>query len=514
MILNITTGVSDIAISGEDNEMTNLKHTTSKLQTSSNKSNSRRRICRDSSLELGAWSFSGAWKLEFGALVRSCLALTLALALSPLSSKAQTNTVAPGTNGNRYLLLVETSRAMQRRSAGMLAAVQGLLESSMGGQLRRGDTLGIWTYNKQLYAGQFPLQQWSPEAQRTVASRVLGFLRERTYENSAALPVVMPVLDRVIKQSPFLTVILISDGEQKIHGTPFDAAINKSYDAWEKEQQKARMPLLTILRAQAGRLNAYSVNAAPWPVEMPPLPKELLEAKVQKKEAAPPAPAPKPPPPRGPSLYLSGKKTQPTESSNSPALLATNAPAVATPTNSSAPRSESPSATNPAPASGLVKPRSDASAPATRTAQELPATADDPAPTTHAAADGDKPIPSPTSAPASVTPVSPVGSAVPAPKAEPAKLASSTASSDSNPSSAVNPPSSILGDTTASSQSPAASPESPISSVQYPVSGLRIWMLAGPVLAGGAILVLVWLRRSRSSRHISLITRSFDREKP
>src|SRR5262249_28355994 len=158
------------------------------------------------------------------------------------------------------------------------------------------------------------------------------------------------------------------------------------------------------------------------------------------------------------------------------------APAVATPTNSSAPRSESPSATNPVPASGLVKPKSDASASATRAAQELPATADDPAPTTRAAADGDKPIASPTSAPASVIPASPVGSDLPALKAEPTKLASSTASSDSNPSSTVNPRASILGDTTASSQSPAASPESPISSVQYPVSGLRIWMLAGPVL--------------------------------
>ena len=528
MILNITTGVSDIAISGEDNEMTNLKHTTSKLQApdklhvpssklqTSSIFQAPMRIGREFGVwNFSGWNFSGAWRLELGALARSCLVFTLALALSPLSSKAQTNTVAPGTNGNRYLLVVETSRAMQRRSAGIIAAVKDLLESSMSGQLRRGDTLGVWTFNQQLYAGRFPLQQWSPESQRTVVMRVLAFLQEQNYEHQAALPLVMPTLDRLIKQSPFITVILISDGGQKIHGTPFDAAINKSYDTWEKEQEKARMPLLTILRAQAGRLNAYSVNAAPWPVEMPPLPKELLEAKVQKKEAAPPAPAPKPPPPVGPSLYLSGRKTQPAGSSNSAALLTTNAPAAA-PTNSSAPRSESPSVTNPAPAASLLKPGSDVGAPATRDAQESKRTSGNRAAPIPAAAEGDKQISSPTSPPAAVVAGSPAASAVPLPRPEQAEIVSAKASPDSNSPSIINLPSSSLAPPVTVSQPPAASPDPPISSVQYPVSGFRMWMIAGPALAVAALLVLVWVRRSRSSRpqHVSLITRSFDREKP
>ena len=527
MILNITTGVSDIAISGGNNEMTKFQHPRSniqapdklqipksKLQTSSKRTNSKRRIYLDCPLEHGAWIFSGAWILELGAFASPRLLFALALVLSPLSSKAQTNMAALGTNGNRYLFLVETSRAMQRRSAGTMAAVRDLLESSMAGQLRRGDTLGVWTYNKQLNAGRFPLQQWSPESQRTVVTRVLAFLQEQTYEHQAALPLVIPALDRLIKQSPFLTVILISDGGQKFHGTPFDAAINKSYDTWEKEQEKARMPLLTVLRAQAGRLNAYSVNAAPWPVDMPPLPKELLEAKAQKKEAAPPAPKPKPPPPVGQSLYLSGRKTQPAASSNSAPLLTTNVPGAAAPTNSSAPRSESPSVTNPAPASGLAKPRSDASSPATRAAQEPPATDGKPAAPTPAAADGDRPISSPTSAPAAVFAERSASSAVPLPKPGQAQIASATASQDSNPSSNINPPSSSLGAPATGSQPPASSFEPPISGVQYPVSGLRMWMIAGPALAVAALLVLVWVRRSRPSRHISLITRSLDREKP
>ena len=463
----------------------------------------------------GTWGFFGICSLGFGISTWACLLCALGLGLWPQRSAAQTNAAALGTNSNRYLLLVETSRAMQRRSAGMIAAVKDLLDTSMSGQLRRGDTLGIWTYNQQLYAGRFPLQQWSPESQRTLTTRVLAFLQEQTYENQAALPLVMPALERLIKQSPFLTIILISDGEQKIHGTPFDAAINKSFDTWEQEQQKARMPLLTVLRAQAGRLNAYSVNAAPWPVDMPPLPKELLEAKAQKKEAASPAPAPKPLPPVGPSLYLSGKKSQPAGSSNSPALLTTNAPAVATPTNSSAPRLESSSAPIPAPAASLLKSGSDVSAPAARDAQEsktTPGTRPAPMP---AAAEGDRLISSLTNAGAAVVAGAPAASAVPSPKPEQAEIVSAKASPDSNPPTIINPPSSLLAAPASGSQSAVAGPEPPISSVQYPVTGFRIWMIAGSALAVAALLVFVWVRRSRSSRrqHVSLITHSFDREK-
>src|ERR1043166_7015099 len=98
-ILNIITGVSDIAISGEDNEMTNLKHPTSNIQapdklhipSSKLQTLSKRKAPMQSSREIGVWklsgwNFSGAWGLESGALARSCRVLTLALALLPISS--------------------------------------------------------------------------------------------------------------------------------------------------------------------------------------------------------------------------------------------------------------------------------------------------------------------------------------------------------------------------------------------------------------------------------------------
>jgi len=226
---------------------------------------------------------------------------------------------------NRYLLVLETSHSMERRSEGTLKALQRLLGPGMGGQLRRGDTLAIWTYNEQLHAGQFPLQHWTPESHRLIFSRALSFFQAQKYEKDGLFQV-MPALDRLIKGSPFLTIILVSGGEQKIHGTPYDDPINQAYDLWKKEQRDAHMPFITILRAKGGQINSYSVNPAQWAVEMPPLPQELQVVAIPEKKQAAPA---KPAPPIGQSLYLSGKKSQPQDK---PAPAVTNAVPASQPT--------------------------------------------------------------------------------------------------------------------------------------------------------------------------------------
>ena len=47
---------------------------------------------------------------------------------------------------------------MQPRAGAVLKAVQDLLASGLSGQLRRGDSLGVWTFNEELSAGRFPLR--------------------------------------------------------------------------------------------------------------------------------------------------------------------------------------------------------------------------------------------------------------------------------------------------------------------------------------------------------------------
>ncbi len=220
--------------------------------------------------------------------------------------RAQTNAVKSAPSSNRYLLIVDTARSMKPRTEGLQATVRDLLESGMRGQMRRGDTLGVWTFNESLHAGLFPLQQWTPEAQKGIVTAVLGFLREQKYEKQTSLDKVLPVMDRVIKASAGITVILISDGEEEFRGTPFDDPINDFHRLWRNQQQKARMPFVTVLCARGGQITDYTVNSAPWPVEIPPLPPEVKVAPVVAKAPAPEKPHAPPVPP----LIISGKKPQ------------------------------------------------------------------------------------------------------------------------------------------------------------------------------------------------------------
>ena len=232
-------------------------------------------------------------------------------ALTPCALLAQTGAAKAPLPANRCLLVVETSRSMQRRSDGVVQAVQDLLKSGLAGQLRPGDTLGIWTYNESLYAGRFPLQTWSPEAQKGITLRTVGFLKEQKYEKLPILENVLPALSRLIKGSPLITIILISSAEEQIHGTPFDAQINEFYQKWQDVQQKARMPFVTVLRARDGRLTDFTVNTPPWPVQMPPLPQEVQIAESVQPRT--PKVVRTTPPPTAQPLIVSGQKIQPKE---------------------------------------------------------------------------------------------------------------------------------------------------------------------------------------------------------
>jgi hypothetical protein len=231
------------------------------------------------------------------------LALALMMGASPLAGE-------PAGSSSRYLVIVDTSRSMRRRSKAMLQTVQDLLSTGMQGELKGGETLGLWTFNQDLYTGLFPLQVWAPEEQNAIAQRAVGFLKAQGCERQPSLEKVIPALQNLVKDSELITVILISAGDARMRGTPFDDPINDYYARWCDEQQNGQVPLVTVLRARNGKMIRCSVRPALGPVEFPPLPPP--EAPVVQTE--PPAPVPAPQnlaPQMAPPLILSGKKLRP-----------------------------------------------------------------------------------------------------------------------------------------------------------------------------------------------------------
>jgi hypothetical protein len=165
----------------------------------------------------------------------------LIVGLLASGATAQTN-VTSSKSANRWLFVVETSRSTERQADALRTLVPSLVFSGMDGQLRKGDTIGLWTFNSELHDGELPLQQWTPETRRAVAQRMGSFLETRKFERTSRLEPVLTSLEGVIRNSEFITVVLITSGQQKVEGTPFDEQINSSYDQWRRQQERARLP--------------------------------------------------------------------------------------------------------------------------------------------------------------------------------------------------------------------------------------------------------------------------------
>jgi hypothetical protein len=303
----------------------------------------------------------------------------LACAALGFSAPRTAQPAAPSTelSSNRYLLIVDTSVAMEPRGRAMLKTVEQMLKSGLGGQLREGDTLGVWTYNSTLYAGRFSLQRWSPAQQKAVTSRIAAFLKAQKYELFPLLDTVLPALDGVLRNSESLTVILVSAGDGAMQGTPFDHRINEFWEGARERQKAAKMPFVVVLRAREGRITDCTLNLPPGPVEMPPISTELQPASTSPQPGPPEAPLKvQTPVPQPPTVSaVKPKPLQPPKIEEAPAprarptvAVVTNEPAaqelttnVPTPVASAEPvkaekNSAQPIAALPAPATTSIAP--------------------------------------------------------------------------------------------------------------------------------------------------------------
>lgn len=228
---------------------------------------------------------------------------TLLLVWLTYSLGAQTP--VPRTNApakpvaERFLLIVDTSAAMQKRAANVERVVGDLFAGGVGDQLHRGDTIGVWTYTDDLHAGQFPLQRWTPQTRAAIAQGIVDFLKSRKYEKTSRLTPVMAQLKNVVADSDKITVLFISDGEDAFTGTPYDVKIAAAYRINAADQRKQQMPFLTVLRAVKGKFIGFTVNTPPWPVEFPVFPAEpkpvaVVAALPEVKPESPPEPKPEP----------------------------------------------------------------------------------------------------------------------------------------------------------------------------------------------------------------------------
>jgi len=211
--------------------------------------------------------------------------LSLCLLRSP-GVMAAPSAPLPAPDGQRFLFVVDVSAGMEKLAAENESTLYDLIFTGLYGQMRTGDTYGLWTFNKETHAGQFPMQVWDMRRHNQIATIAAAFLGERTYEKSGDTAQMIKNLTRVIQAVSNLNVFIISDGREAMRGTPFDKGINAEYKRQRKERSQARRPFITTLVARDGVIGNFSVTIAGQPILLPERPAPVVAAG---KPAPPPA---------------------------------------------------------------------------------------------------------------------------------------------------------------------------------------------------------------------------------
>lgn len=229
---------------------------------------------------------------------------------------------------------------MKKRLPAEAQAVNQLFAIALNGQLGQGDSVGVWTFSRDLHTGEFPLQQWTFDKIATVPQEIIAFVKHQHYSKTTRFDELIPVLNDVVRNSPRLTTVIFCDGDGELKGLPAAPTINAVFKAHYRAMEKGRVPFVIILRSQFGRYVGCTINSA-VSIDLPHFP-----------------PLPAPPPASSPAAPKTPPPTETAPAEAAPLIIIgtnteTNMPPVATPP-SVAP--QGPSAPPPPPPAPATKP--------------------------------------------------------------------------------------------------------------------------------------------------------------
>ncbi len=198
------------------------------------------------------------------------LAAALAWSLAVHSSHAEDASMAD--QPDRWLLIFDTSIAMERCLPATTTELQNLFFGNMNGELTAGDSIGVWTFDQKLTMGKFPLVEWQPQQASETTSSLVTFLDYDRYYGKTHFASITPALREVIAQSRRLTILLFCDGRDKLKLTPCDDGINRAFNAVQPKRQKDKVPFVVVIRTQNGHFVGATVNLPPGKVDLPVFP--------------------------------------------------------------------------------------------------------------------------------------------------------------------------------------------------------------------------------------------------
>ncbi len=262
-------------------------------------------------------------------LVRRAWQFGVLLAAILVVAGARADASGPG----RFLLVFELSPGVKKNLPLLKQTLDGLFSSNLQRELQDNDDLAVWTVDQDLHPAAFPVATWSPADAQMYSARLKDFLGRQNFSRRASLAAVQPLLNRVVKNSERLTVLIFCDDQSRLLGTPYDSGVNDIIKKASAENKNAPQLFILVLRSYQGGYLGGSVNrsgALSFP-KFPPPPKPEPPPIVVK-----PAPVPVPAAAPIPALIIVGTNVStslpaPVKPAPEPAIIVivTNPPAAA-----------------------------------------------------------------------------------------------------------------------------------------------------------------------------------------
>jgi hypothetical protein len=177
----------------------------------------------------------------------------------------------------RHLFVVDTSSSMGRVAKVARQTVHDLIFTGVQGQMKQGDLYTVWVFNEDVYTNRYAPMAWDVKLNQALANGALKFLQEQKNEKQTHLEKLWAELKKVAMSSDVLTVYVITDGDDKFAGTPFDGPINTIYKEHYKELRRAKKPFITTFLALRGRFVAFTVGPAGDPIRFGDLAQQIAQ---------------------------------------------------------------------------------------------------------------------------------------------------------------------------------------------------------------------------------------------
>lgn len=197
----------------------------------------------------------------------------IVLAILCLASFSLQRVVAepPAPDSKRFLFIVDTSASMKPFEKAVSETLFDLIYSGARGSMTNGDTYGVWLVNEQNNTS-FKMETWKQKYAVEIAAKAVKYVKDNGFKGRARLSLALADAAAVIQNVEDLTVILISNGEMPVTGTPFDDIINLRFRELGPHMKRAKATLNLAMVAQEGRIVAWAANSPEFLIEIPRVP--------------------------------------------------------------------------------------------------------------------------------------------------------------------------------------------------------------------------------------------------